>query len=156
MLLHSKRWTAAVLVAAGLALSGCMNNSPATSSKRAESAKVSSVAGTDAKQVTLTREAADRLVIQTVPVQQTSVPPRVPGGPNQTRTVVPYSALLYDNRGDTWVFTTSKALVYLRQRIVVDYVTGELAVLSDGPPVGTAVVTKGAAELYGAELNAGT
>jgi hypothetical protein len=154
-MLHDKRWMAAVLIAAGLGLPGCAHNSQATINKRTEAAKVSSIAGTGTKQVTLTQEASDRLVIKTVPVAEASVPPRVPGGANATRKVVPYSALLYDTSGEAWVYATSKPLSFVRQRIGVDYVTGELAVLSEGPAVGTAVVTRGAAELYGTELNAG-
>jgi hypothetical protein len=34
----------------------------------------------------------------------------------------------------------------------VERVVGDLAVLSDGPPVGTPVVTVGAALLYGTEI----
>jgi hypothetical protein len=43
-------------------------------------------------------------------------------------------------------------LTFERQRIGVERVTGDLAVLSEGPPVGTSVVTVGAALLYGAEI----
>jgi hypothetical protein len=37
----------------------------------------------------------------------------------------------------------------------VDYIAGDVVVLSDGPALGVAVVTKGTAELYGTELSAG-
>jgi hypothetical protein len=37
----------------------------------------------------------------------------------------------------------------------VDYVTADMTVLSDGPPLGTAVVTTGAAELYSTEFDIG-
>jgi hypothetical protein len=154
-MLYDKRWMVAVLLTAGLGLPGCAHNSQATLNKRTEAAKVGSMDGTGAKQVTLTREATDRLVIQTVPVQESSVPPRVPGGPNAMRKAVPYAALIYDVDGNAWVYTSPGPLVFVRHRVAVDYVTGELAVLSDGPPAGTAVVTRGAAELYGTELNAG-
>ena len=40
---------------------------------------------------------------------------------------------------------------YARRRVVVRYVANGLAVLAAGPPVGTAVVTDGAAELFGTE-----
>ena len=46
-------------------------------------------------------------------------------------------------------------LVYLRAEITIDEITGETAVLSAGPPIGTSVVTTGAAELYGAEIGVG-
>jgi hypothetical protein len=123
--------------------------------KGTEAARVSTVNGSGARQVTLTREAADRLRIQTTALTEAAVPPRSPGGPVATRKVVPYSALLYDTNGDIWVYTTANSLAFVRQRVSVDYVTGDVAVLSDGPSVGTAVVTTGAAELYGTEFNIG-
>jgi hypothetical protein len=153
-MLHGKRWMAAILVVAGLGLTGCTESSQTDGGQRAEPAKIS-VDSSGAKQVTLTQEAADRLAIQSVPVQEASVPPRTPGGPTTTRKVVPYAALLYDVNGDTWVYASPKSLTFVRQRVTVDYVTGDLGVLSDGPPLGTAVVTKGTPELYGTEFNIG-
>lgn len=151
---HRKQWTAAVLIIAAVTLAGCSGD-PAATNKRAQAAQVSSLDSTGTRRLTLTREAADRLVVRTVPVQESTVPPRVPGGPGVARKVVPYAALLYDANGGTWVYTAPQPLTYVRQRITVDYIVGDLVVLSDGPPAGTAVVTTGAAELYGAELNAG-
>jgi hypothetical protein len=65
--------------------------------------------------------------------------------------VVPYAAVLYGVHGETWVYSNPEPLVYVRQPIVIDYVEGDLAILSEGPEVGTAVVTVGAAELFGTE-----
>jgi len=39
--------------------------------------------------------------------------------------------------------------------ISVEFIDGDRAVLSEGPPAGTEVVTDGAAELFGAELGIG-
>jgi hypothetical protein len=58
--------------------------------------------------------------------------------------------------GAAWVYTAPEPLVYVRHPIVVDYVEGDRAVLSKGPPPGTAVVTVGVAELYGIEVGVGT
>lgn len=66
--------------------------------------------------------------------------------------VVPYGAVYYDAKGAPWVYLNPRPLVYERQRISVERVVGDQAVLSDGPPVGTPVVTVGAALLYGAEV----
>lgn len=66
--------------------------------------------------------------------------------------VVPYSAVYYDAKGDAWVYTNTQPLVYERQRIHIKRIEGDLAVLSDGPAVGTQVVTVGASLLYGAEV----
>jgi hypothetical protein len=73
----------------------------------------------------------------------------------ERRKVVPYAAVLYDTRGDTWVYTNPEPLVFVRHRVSVDYIEGDLAVLSDGPPSGTPVVTVGAAELFGIEFEIG-
>lgn len=69
--------------------------------------------------------------------------------------LVPYSAVLYDRHGETWVYTCPEPLVYVRAPIVVDYIDGDLAVLTEGPPAGTEVVTAGASELFGAETGIG-
>ncbi len=74
------------------------------------------------------------------------------GGP---RKVVPYSAVIYGLQGDTWTYTNPEPLVFVRHRITIDYIEKDTAVLLDGPPAGTAVVTVGAAELFGVELGVG-
>jgi hypothetical protein len=77
----------------------------------------------------------------------------VPSG--ATQKIVPYDAMLYDLNGKAWVFTNPEPLVYIRAPITVDYIEGDLAVLSEGPPAGTEVVTAGASELFGAETGIG-
>jgi hypothetical protein len=62
---------------------------------------------------------------------------------------------LYETNGDAFVYTNPEPLTFVRAPISVDYIEGELAVLLDGPPSGTAVVTVGAAELLGAEFGVG-
>ena len=66
--------------------------------------------------------------------------------------VVGYGAVFYDAKGTAWVYVNTGPLAFERQRITVDRVVGDRAVLSAGPPVGTPVVTVGAALLYGAEI----
>jgi hypothetical protein len=53
------------------------------------------------------------------------------------------------------VYVETEPLVYVRHAITVDRVDGDVAVLHDGPPVGTPVVTVGSAELYGVESGIG-
>jgi hypothetical protein len=65
--------------------------------------------------------------------------------------VVPYAAVLYGVHGETWVYSEPEPLVYVRLPIEIDFIEGDLAYLSEGPEVGTAVVTVGAAELFGTE-----
>jgi hypothetical protein len=95
--------------------------------------------------LTLTPEAVKRLGIATAPVR-TAIVAKKP------RTVVPYSAVVYDATGASWAYTTSKPESYIRHRVVVDRIAGDLAVLSNGPDVGATVVTVGTAELFGTEF----
>ncbi len=64
---------------------------------------------------------------------------------------VPYAALIYGLHGETWVYTRPEPLVFIRHPVTVDYIDGDQAILSEGPPAGTEVVTVAGAELYGAE-----
>ncbi len=72
-------------------------------------------------------------------------------GADKPQKIVPYSSLLYDARGNTWVYISPKPLMYVRHAIKVDFIEGDNAVLTDGPAVGTKVVSVGAPELFGAE-----
>jgi hypothetical protein len=65
--------------------------------------------------------------------------------------VVPYASVLYGVNGETWVYTSPESNVFVRQPISIEYIDQDLAVLTDGPTVGTQVVTVGAAELFGTE-----
>lgn len=73
-------------------------------------------------------------------------------GAGDKQKVVPYSAVFYDSKGTAWAYVNTKPLTFERQRINVERVVGDVAVLSEGPPVGTPIVTVGAALLYGAEI----
>ncbi len=64
---------------------------------------------------------------------------------------VPWSAIIYDYHGGAWVYVKGKDHAYSRARVLVRYITGETAVLAEGPPPGKEVVTAGAAELFGTE-----
>jgi cobalt-zinc-cadmium efflux system membrane fusion protein len=80
---------------------------------------------------------------------------RLPRRESETGLVVPKAALLHDAYGGTWVYVVREPRVYVRQRAVVADITGNLAVLSQGPAPGARVVTDGAAELFGVEFGAG-
>jgi hypothetical protein len=69
--------------------------------------------------------------------------------------VVPYGAVIYDAYGGTWVYTSPEPRVFVRHEIDIDYIDGDMTVLSHGPDVGTAVVTVGVAELFGTEFEIG-
>jgi hypothetical protein len=147
---HSNRWMVAVLlIIAALQLSACAQTSASSASKEGEGpAKIEPVAGTDLKRVILTSEAAKRLGIETAPVRDTQVR-------GTQRKVVPYPAVLYDLHGETWVYTNPSPLTFVRDRVSIDFIDGDVAVLSKGPPSGTVVVTIGGPELYGTESGVG-
>jgi RND family efflux transporter MFP subunit len=80
---------------------------------------------------------------------------RLPRRASDEALVVPKAALLHDAFGGTWVYVQRQPQVYVRQRVVVQDMSGPLAVLSLGPEPGARVVTDGAAELFGVEFGAG-
>ena len=71
------------------------------------------------------------------------------------RLIVPYSSVMYDPQGQTWTYTNPEPLVFTRHQISIEYVEGDEAILLDGPPAGTKVVTVGSAELSGFENGVG-
>lgn len=73
-------------------------------------------------------------------------------GTEDKRKVVPYSAVYYDGKGAAWVYVNTRPLTFERQRINVERIVGDVAILSGGPAVGTAVVTVGASLLFGTEI----
>jgi hypothetical protein len=131
-----------VPILAGLQLAACHTSS--TKVVKTKPAVVERVEGTKLSRVRLTSKAAERLDIKTATVREA-----------QQRKVVPYAAVLYDAYGDTWVYTSPEPLIFIRHSIKIDRIEGDLAVLSDGPPAGTAVVTVGGAELFGTEFEIG-
>ncbi len=146
---RNRRWlVVAGLLAAGLQLSACTQQTAEADGASNEPAKVEQLAGSDVSRLTLTARAVQRLGIKTAPVRQATVEGRA-------RTVVPYGAVLYDATGTTWVYVIREPRSYLRERIAVDDIEDDQAVLTDGPAAGTAVVSVGAAELYGTELGVG-
>jgi hypothetical protein len=103
-------------------------------------AVVEQIKGTELNRVTLTPEAAKRLDVQTATARS-----------DGERTMIPYSAVLYDPDGQTWTYTSPKRLVFVREDIRVDRIDGDSAILAAGPSAGTTVVTVGADELWGVE-----
>lgn len=146
----ARRWA---LVAAGVALLGVIalavwliaRESGSESQAATEPAVLEPVEGSELLRVRLTARATERLDLQTAAVRAA---PGADGG----AAIVPYSALLYDTNGATWVYTNPERLVFVRAPVEVDRIVGAQAFLSAAPPAGTLVVSVGAAELYGAEL----
>jgi multidrug efflux pump subunit AcrA (membrane-fusion protein) len=74
---------------------------------------------------------------------------------SQESLVVPWSAVLHDLNGGTWVYENTAPNVYARRRIEVAHVVGGFAVLTKGPAVGAKVVSVGAIEIFGTEFGTG-
>lgn len=87
------------------------------------------------------------------PGQKVSV--TIPLKVSEQTKVVPYSSILYDMYGGTWVYENTEPQKYVRRRIELLHVLDGLAVLSRGPAVGAKVVSAGAAELFGTEFGVG-
>jgi hypothetical protein len=145
---YRNRWMiAALIIAAALTLTACEAQTPSNSTS-SPPARVERIGGTNFSRVILTAQAAKRLDIQTAPVQDAQARGKL-------RKVVPYAAVFYDLNGATWVYTNPEPLTFVRASISVDYIDGDMAVLSDGPSSGTEVVTVGSPELYGTEFGVG-
>lgn len=130
---------AALLVGAGLVLTGCAGSAGADTATP-EVASVSSPSDGGPGVVTLVEAAAKRLDIRTTPVT---------AGP--AGFVVPYSAIVYEPDGSSWVYVQTKELTYQRAPITVSTIAGDQVTVSAGPQAGTQVVSQGAAELVGVE-----
>jgi len=134
----------AVLVAA-TALSACTEVEPAEK-EHYSPATITPVKGDKDGLVivTLTQEGADRIEIATGEV-----------GRHAGHKAIPYAALLYEKDGSAFVYANPRGLTYVRVHIEIDRVAGDRVLLREGPAVGTNVVTTGAAQVHGAELEYG-
>ena len=107
-----------------------------------EAATLEEVEGQDVSRITLTEKAAERLGVTTGEVEML-----------EGKLQVPYSALIYDASGGTWVYTNPEPLVFIREPVAVERIEAPTVKLASGPQPGTKIVTVGAAELLGAELD---
>jgi len=147
---YKNRWMAGALVITALQLAACQQR-PGTAAKHAESpAGVERVAGTELSRVTLSEMAIQRIALKTDEVREAKA-----SRSTTKQKVVPYSALIYDAGGNTWIYTSPQPRTFVRQKVQVNYIDSNVVVLKDGPPAGTVVVSVGAAELYGTEFKVG-
>ena len=135
-------WVGALMIAT-VPLAGCSDKA-ADGEQDGNAATIERIDGSELSRVTLTAAAAKRLDLAVATVKAASV-----------GTEIPYAAVLYDPDGHTWTFTKVKGLTFERKAITVNKITGDVALLESGPPVGTVVVTQGTNELYGAEIGVG-
>ena len=111
-------------------------------------AQVVKIEGSELSRVTLSEKAIQRIDLKTVEVREQEVD-------GTARKVVPYSSLIYDGKGRTWIYTSPEPRTFVRQQVNVLRIDGDSVFLSDGPAAGTVVASVGVAELYGAETGVG-
>jgi len=132
---------ALIVGAAAMSLAACTEVEESESTYSPTSVKPIEGRDDDAQEVTFNAEAARRADVDLDRVRAAG-----------RHTSIPYAALIYAEDGDTYTYVSPKPLVYRREPIVVDRIAGERVVLRRGPPVGTTIVTTGAAEVYSAEF----
>ena len=131
-----------IIAVAGMPLAGCQKDHG--SHKGEHPAEIVKIEGSNLARVTLTAKAIQRLDLKTDQVNDQ-------GG----KKVVPFSSLIYDPNGQTWVYTSPQPRTFVRHKVDVEYIKGNIAILNDGPPIGTSVASVAVAELYGAEFEIG-
>ncbi|MEO5804761.1 MAG: membrane fusion protein MtrC [Verrucomicrobiota bacterium] len=73
----------------------------------------------------------------------------------QENLVVPWSAVVQDIHGGSWIYENTRPQTFVRRRVQVQFVVGSDAVLAAGPKPGVKIVTTGVAELFGTEFGVG-
>jgi hypothetical protein len=129
-----------VAVAATATLAGCAEIE-SVMAEPYEPAHLESTGPDQPARVILTEEAVHRIELQTTEV-------RLEDGDLE----VEHAALVYDQKGKPWVFTVVGPRTYVRAPVEINEIDDELMILASGPPPGTEVVTVGAIELWGTEL----
>lgn len=132
----------AVVAALLLLVSACAGGGDESTSESYHPSEIHEVDGLGSKQVTFTEDAAARVDLATATALEMD-----------GRTVVPYAALIYDGQGVPWVYTSSAPLTFVRTEVAVDRIEDGQVVLASGLRPGAEVVTVGATEVYGAELD---
>ncbi len=145
---HSNRWLVVVPVIASLPFLACQQ--PSGAHQTEHPAEVEPISGSELSRVTLSERAIERLDLQTDEVRE-----ELMSRSTSPQKVVPYSALIYDPSGTTWVYTSPAPRTFVRHQVEVDYIEGDVAILSEGPPTGTVVASVAVAELYGTEFEVG-
>jgi hypothetical protein len=130
-----------VAVAATASLTGCAEIEVPLAEPY-EPAHLESTGPEQPARVILTEEAHHRVQLQTTVVR-----------PHGAEVSVDHAALVYDKVGKPWVFSVVGPRTYVRTAVGIKEVQKDnLLILSSGPPAGTDVVTVGAIELWGTEL----
>lgn len=148
---------AAALSVALAALTGCQKQSKP---EVIAPAKVEAIEGSKLKKITLTEKAMERLDLQLSEVSKHKGPRN-----ESPQLAVPYGSLIYEADGTEWVYTSPEPRVFVRSKVKVDYIAGDVdltfesynraknmvAYLKEGPEVGTKVASVATLQLYGEE-----
>ncbi len=139
---YNHRLIVAVMIIAAVQLAACQTQHETPDVEHP--VEIIKMKGSNLSRVTLSERAIQRLDLKTDQVREL-------GG----KKLVPFSSLIYDPQGQTWVYTSPHPRTFLRHKVEVDYIKDAIVVLHDGPPVGAVVVSVAVAELYGAEFRIG-
>ena len=138
--------TATTILLAGAIASGCGG---ATSTRVQPPSRIQHVPGSATGNIVLSAQGAQRIGIQTAPVQAR-------GGAGAVS--IPFSAIVYDASGKAYAFTNPAPLTYTEVPISISRIDGNTAWVKSGPQagasvvtVGSRVVTVGAEELFGVQ-----
>ena len=141
---RSRRWIPMAFVASVLPLAAGCSRHDSQAAHAEHPATIEKIEGSELSRVTLTEKAAQRIDAKTTPVREQDVD-------GTLRKVVPYSSLIYDAKGRTWVYTSPQPRTLVRQQVEIDRIEGDSVFLLDGPVAGTEVASMGVTEIYGAE-----
>ena len=134
------RTFAAGLVVFALSLTACSEVESGTSEVY-HPATVASTDPTSIPTVKLTDEAAKRIDLAFVTVKR-----------EHGDLVVDYEALIYDKKGQSWLYEVKGPLTFVRTKVTTGPIDDDQVTLLKGPPPGTKVVARGVTQVYGAEL----
>lgn len=138
----NRRWMMIALIFAGLYLTACREK-PDRQSKN-ESSVIEQPGDSILYRVRLTPMAIENYGIKTAAVREA---PAARSGGESLQKMVPKLAVMYDPQGNTWIFANPESMLFIREPITVVRIAGDMAILSDGPPVGSRVVIHGAENL---------
>lgn len=142
-MLDPYRSLAALLAVAGISVSACGSSSTRSVPP---AGKLVHAAGSPAGRIVLTPLGAQRLGVETATVRAAPA-----HGAGAALLLVPYSSLVYDANGNTYVFISLSALTFTEVPVSVAQISGDSVYLLRGPGAGARVVTVGAEELYGVQ-----
>ncbi|MFN8445745.1 MAG: hypothetical protein U0175_33455 [Caldilineaceae bacterium] len=141
-------WLLGLFVIAVLFQGGCAGAATSSTSSSEKPAITEKDEASEFNKVILTEKAAQRINLQTDKIREEQVE-------GKKRTITPYASLIYGLNGETWIYTTSSPLTFMRAPVKVDFIEGDNVVLAEGPAAGTEVAVVGVPELYGIDTGVG-